>query len=129
MIRERMYEKVHHFKRQGYSRSEIASELEIAPKTAAKYYGMDEQAFREYRMEHMFREKVFEEYEKDILEVYKKNEFGKLNMSAVYDYLEERHGTLPGNEQKLRNYIDYLIQTDKLRLEEFRKKWSLIKII
>jgi transposase len=118
MIRERMYEKVHHFKRQGYSRSEIATELEIAPKTAAKYYGMDEQAFREYRMEHMFREKVFEEYEKDILEVYKKNEFGKLNMSAVYDYLEERHGTLPGNEQTLRNYIDYLIQTDKLRLEE-----------
>ena len=113
-----MYEKVQHFKRQGYSRSEIAEELEIAPKTAAKYYGIDEQVFREYRREHMFRAKVFEEYEKDILEVYKKNEFGKLNMSAVYDYLEERYGTLAGNEQTLRNYIDYLIQTDKLRLEE-----------
>gem|GEM_PF-6947025 len=27
MIKEKMYEKVQHFKRQGYSRSEIASEL------------------------------------------------------------------------------------------------------
>ncbi|MBT9144237.1 MAG: hypothetical protein DDT42_00069 [candidate division WS2 bacterium] len=118
MKKEKMYKQIQTFKRQGYSRSEIAAELEIAPKTAAKYYGMDEQAFREYRMEHMFRDKMFEEYEKDILEVYEKNEFQKLNMSSVYDYLEERYGTLAGNEQTLRNYIDYLIQTDKLRLEE-----------
>ncbi len=52
------------------------------------------------------------------LEVYKMNEFHKLNMSAVYDYLEEKYGTLAGNEQTLRNYIGYLIQTDKLRLNE-----------
>jgi len=58
------------------------------------------------------------EYESDILEVYEKNEFKRLNMSAVYDYLEESHGTVQGNEQTLRNYINYLIQTDKLRLNE-----------
>ena len=50
MIKEKMYEKVQEFKRNGYSRSEITSELEIDPKTAAKYYAMDEQAFRTYRM-------------------------------------------------------------------------------
>ncbi len=39
-------------------------------------------------------------------------------MSAVYDYLQEKYGTLIGNEQTLRNYIGYLIKTDKLRLNE-----------
>jgi len=118
MIKEKMYEKVQLFKRQGYSRSEIISELEIDPKTVAKYYAMDERDFKTYQKEHMFRDRVFEEYEKDILEVYRMNEFGKLNMSAVYDYLEEKYGTLSGNEQTLRNYIAYLIQTGKLQLSE-----------
>lgn len=66
----------------------------------------------------MFRDKVFEEYEKDILKVYKMNECQRINMSALYDYLEEKYGTLLGSEQTLRNYIDYLIETDKLRLNE-----------
>jgi DNA replication initiation complex subunit (GINS family) len=92
--------------------------LEIDPKTAAKYYEMDGREFKAYRKEHMFRDRVFEEYEKDILEVYQMNEFGKLNMSAVYDYLQEKYGTLSGTEQTLRNYISYLIKTDKLRLKE-----------
>jgi len=118
MIREKMYEKVQLFKRLGYSRSEISSELEIDPRTTAKYYAMDEGEFKTYRREHMFRDKVLEEYEKDILKVYKMNEFQKLNMSAVYDYLEEKYGTLAANEQTLRNYIEYLIATDKLRLNE-----------
>jgi len=39
-------------------------------------------------------------------------------MSAVYDYLEEKYGTLVASEQTLRNYIGYLITTDKLRLNE-----------
>ena len=118
MIKEKMYEKIQLLKRLGYSRREITSELEIDPKTTAKYYAMDEGGFRAYQREHMFRDKVFEEYEKDILKVYKINEFQKLNMSAVYDYLEEKYGTLAGTEQTLRNYVGYLIQTDKLRLNE-----------
>ena len=118
MIREKMYEKVQLFKRQGYSRSEISSDLEIDPKTVAKYYAMDGREFKTYQRGHIFRDRVFEEYEKDILEVYQMNEFSKLNMSAVYDYLEEKYGTLIGNEQTLRNYIGYLITTDKLRLKE-----------
>ena len=126
MIREKMYEKVQIFKRLGYSRSEIASQLEIDLKTVARYYRMDERGFRSYRQQHMFRDKVLEEYEKDILEVYEKNEFRKLNMSSVYDYLEERYGALPGNEQSLRNYIGYLIQTDKLRLDERLRTYTKV---
>jgi len=118
MIKEKMYEKVQLFKRQGYSISEISSDMEIDPKTAAKYYAMNGRKFKAYRKKHMFRDKVFEEYEKDILKVYKMNEFQRINMSAVYDYLEEKYGTLVASEQTLRNYIGYLITTDKLRLNE-----------
>jgi len=113
-----MYRKIQTFKRQGHSKKEIITVLGKDPKTVAKYYRMDERDFRSYRKEHMFRDKMLEEYEKDILEVYETNEFAKLNMSSVYDYLEERYGELPANEQTLRNYISYLIQTDKLRLDE-----------
>ena len=126
MKKEKMYKQIQTFKRQGYSSHEITSRLEIDPKTTAKYYAMDEREFKSYRREHMFRDKVLEGYEQDILEVYEKNEFQKLNMSSVYDYLEERYGALPGNEQTLRNYISYLIQTDKLRLDENVRTYSKV---
>jgi transposase len=126
MIREKMYKQVQTFKRQGRSKRQIAAALGMDPKTVAKYFYMDERDFKSYRQQHMFREKLLEEYEKDILEVYKKNEFKQLNMSSVYDYLEERYGSLPGNEQTLRNYINYLILTDKLRLEERLRSYTKV---
>ncbi len=126
MIREKMYKQVQSFKRQGRSKRQIAACLGMDPKTVAKYFHMDERDFKSYRQQHMFREKLLEEYEEDILEVYEKNEFKRLNMSSVYDYLEERYGSLPGNEQTLRNYINYLIQTDKLRLEERLRSYTKI---
>ena len=126
MIREKMYKQIQTFKRQGYSKKETAAGQGMDPKTVAKYYRMDERDFRSYRQQHMFRDKVLEGYEKDILEVYEKNEFAKLNMSSVYDYLEERYGALPANEQTLRNYINYLIQTDKLRLDERLRTYTKV---
>ena len=121
-----MYKQVQAFKRQGHSKKEIAAALGMDPKTVAKYYSMEERDFRSYRQQHMFRDKRLEAYEKDILEVYETNEFKRLNMSAVYDYLEERYGSLPGNEQTLRNYLNYLIQTDKLRLEERLRTYTKV---
>jgi len=118
MKKRKMYKQIQKFKRQGCSRNKIATELEINPRTAAKYYKMDEEDFRVYRTEHLFRDRAFGEYGRDILEVYAKNDFRKLNMSSVYDYLEERYGDLPGNEKTLRNFISYLIQTDKLTLNK-----------
>jgi len=90
-----MYKQIQTFKRQGYTSNKIATELEINPRTAAKYYKMDEEDFRVYRTDHLFRDRSFTEYGRDILEVYAKNDFRKLNMSSVYDYLEERYGELP----------------------------------
>ena len=121
-----MYKQVQACKRKGHSKREIAGALGMDAKTVAKYFHMDERDFRSYRQQHMFRDKFLEEYEKDILEVYEKNEFKRLNMSSVYDYLEERHGSLPGNEQTLRNYVNYLIQTDKLRLEERLRMYTKV---
>lgn len=121
-----MYRKIQDCKRQGYCKKEIASVLGKDPKTVAKFYRMDERGFRSYRREHMFRDKVLEEYERDILEVYETNEFKRLNMSSVYDYLEERYGELPANEQTLRNYISYLIQTEKLRLDERLRTYTKV---
>jgi len=118
MKKRKMYKQIQTFKRQGCSSNKIATELEINPRTAAKYYQMDEEDFRVYRREHLFRDRSFTEYGRDILEVYAKNDFRKLNMSSVYDYLEERYGELPGNEKTLRNFISYLIQTDKLTLNK-----------
>ena len=126
MIKEKMYEQVQLFKKLGYSRSKISSKLEIDPKTTAKYYAMDGREFKKYHREHMFRDRIFEEYEGDILQVYEMNEFQKLNMSAVYDYLEEKYGPLAGNEQTLRNYIDYLIRMDKLKLKEKIRLYSKV---
>jgi len=126
MIRTKMYKKIQEFKRLGYTKGEIGLELRLDPKTVAKYYGMDDAEYKAYRQQHMFRDKVLEEFEPAILDIYEKNEYKRLNMASVYDYLEERYGPLPANEQSLRNYIHYLIQTDRLKLEERLRTYTQV---
>jgi len=116
MVTETMYRIIQQYKRHGYSKSAITTQLGLDPKTVARYYAMDEAAYRSYRSAHQYRDKVFDDYEAAILDVYQANAYRPLNMAAVYDYLEERYGPLPGNEQTLRNYIHYLIRTDTLQL-------------
>jgi hypothetical protein len=116
MINRAMFQEIQTYKRKGYSKGAIGRELELDPRTVAKYFGMDEAAFREYRVEHLVRDKAFDRFREEILEVYKANDFRKLQVSSVYDYLEERCGALPGNEQTLRNYIGYLVRSEELHL-------------
>ena len=118
MKKKKMYHKIQTSKRQGYSKSEITRTLQIDPKTTARYYSMNEKEFQVYLKNLMFRERGFRDYEKAILEVYKNNGNRKLNMAAVYDYLEERYGALPGNEQTLRNFIRYLTHCNKLQFNQ-----------
>ncbi len=73
MIKKKMYKQIQDLKRKGYTRKEIVSQLEIDPKTVTKYRRMSEKEFKFYRKHHQFRDKVLDEYEKDILEIYKKN--------------------------------------------------------
>lgn len=126
MIRTKMYRQIQEFKRQGYTKGEIGEEMGLDPKTVAKYYGMDDAEYKAYRQQHMFRNKALETLEPDILDIYEKNEYKRVNMAAVYDYLEEKHGSLPANEQSLRNYIHYLIQTDKLKLDERLRTYTQV---
>ena len=99
MVDKKMYRQIQNFKRKGLNKKEIASELEKDPKTVAKYYSMGEEQFKGYKQEHMFRDKIFEKYEDDILEIYSKNDCRKLYMSSVYDFLEEKYNVLPGTEK------------------------------
>jgi hypothetical protein len=79
---------------------------------------MSEEEFQVYLESQMFREKGFSDYEKPILEVYEKNGNKRLNMAAVYDYLEERYDVIPANEQTLRNFIRYLNRSNKLQFQQ-----------
>ena len=87
---------------------------------------MEEEDCRAYRQEHLFRDKAFDTYWREILEVYEANEFRRLQVASVYDYLEEKYGALPANEQSLRNYISYLIETDGLRLDETARLYTKV---
>ena len=111
MVTQKMYRKIQENKQKGRLKSEISRELKLDPGTVAKYYDMSEQEYRGYEHEHahQYQGKAFDRYLDDILEVYERNGFEKLPMSAVYDCLEEAHGTLPATEKTFRNYIGYLV--------------------
>lgn len=116
MVKKKMYQKIQTCKRQGLLKAEISRKLGLDPRTVAKYYDMSEIDYRGYLKTHNYRYKVFSTYSEDIMAVYRLNGYKKLNKTAVYDYLEEKHGKLPGNEKTLRNYIKYLIHTNGLKL-------------
>ena len=127
MVNVKMYKQIQILKRKGFCKTEIARKLTLNSRTAVKYFKMDEEDFRFYQQQHMYRDKLLDIYEQDILEVYEKNEFKRLNMSAVYDYyLEEKHGSLPCNEKTLRNFIGYLLDTGKLKLDERLRTYSKV---
>lgn len=126
MVKVKMYKQVQNLKRQGYSLRMIARELRLNRRTVAKYYSMNEEEYRSYRESNLFREKVLLRYKDEILAVYERNEFKKLNMSSLYDYLEERFRSLPCNEQTLRNFIGYLVKTDKLEIKDGLRTYSQV---
>lgn len=116
MVRKKMYKRIQKLKRNGYGKIKITAMLGLDPATVRKYYYMRPEKYNEYQVDLLERKKAFEAFEHEILEVYGLNDFKRLNMSAVYDYLEERFTDLPGNEQTLRNYIHHLLETGRLKL-------------
>jgi len=126
MINKAMFKQVQAFRRQGFSQGAIGRALEIDPRTVAKYFAMGEEDYRAYRQDHLFRDKAFDDLRSEILEVYGANDFRTLPVSSVYDYLEERYGSLPGKEQTLRNYIAHLLQTESLRLDDAVRLYSKV---
>ena len=96
MVKKKMYKRIQELKKKGYGKLEIGRKLRLDPATVRKYYNMSGDEYRKYQLERLTREKVFEDYKEEILGVYESNGNRKLNMSAVYDYLEERFVRLPG---------------------------------
>jgi transposase len=113
-----MYQEILKCKKKGYLKSEISRKLGLDPGTVAKYYHMSEREYREYARSHMYRDKAFDRYRTDIMAVYEGNDYKRLQVSSVYDYLEERYGELPGTEKTLRNYVRYLRKTGQLEFKE-----------
>jgi len=126
MVTKNMYQEIQKCKKKGYLKSEIAKKMKLDPETVAKYYTMKESEYREYVNSLLYRNKAFDRYKGDILELYELNGSKKLLLSAVYDYLEERHGTLPGTEKTLRNYIRYLRKTDQLKVKENKRQYRKV---
>ncbi len=114
MVNKIMYQKIQYFKRKGFTKAEIVRETGFNKRTVWKYYSMSEKKYSRYIEKVKYRTKIFSPYRPHVLEVYKINNFQRLEKSAVYDYLEEKFGSLPGTERSFRNYISYLVATKQL---------------
>lgn len=117
MVDKKMYRKIQRMKKEGCGKNRIRKELAMDPATVRKYYHMEPLVYTAYQKQTTERNKAFGRYQLEILELYEENGYQKLVMSGVYDYLEERYGKLPGNEQSLRNFIHYLERNGYLRYQ------------
>lgn len=118
MVKKKMYQKVHSLKRQGFSKLQTSNELGIDRKTVRKYWNMSEVDFLEYQTSMRYRHKKLDIYKSSILDLYKRNDYRKLNMASIYDCLEEKYGSIDCTEKSLRNYIQFLIETHELDIKE-----------
>jgi hypothetical protein len=126
MINKKMYKEIQTFKRQGLSKGTIVRTTDLDPRTVARYYAMQDEDYRNWHKVHLYRDKAFHDLKAAILDVYGVNENQPLQVSSVYDYLEERYGPLPGNEQTLRHYVAHLIETEELKLTEAMRTYTKV---
>ncbi|GMT43271.1 MAG: transposase for insertion sequence element IS21-like protein [bacterium] len=117
MVESKMYRRIQDLKKRGYGKLAIGRNLKVDPATIRKYYAMSAEEYREYRIETLTREKLFDDFKDEILSVHESNDYRKLNMSGVYDYLEEKFIKLPAGEKSLRNYIHFLEVTGELKYQ------------
>jgi len=102
MVSKNMFTQIMELKRMGESRRYISRKLGVDKKTVSKYYAMSDEEYRSMHAASLYRVKIFDEYEE------------RIPVSAIYDYLEEKCGHLPGTEKTLRNYVHYLEETGAL---------------
>lgn len=124
MVNKIMYQKIQYFKRRGFSKADIIRETGLNKRTVLKYYSMSEKKYSRYIEKVRYRTRIFEPYQPHILNLYKANDFQRLEKSAVYDYLEEKLGSLPGTERSFRNHISYLVETEQLKFNNHKRIYS-----
>ncbi len=123
MVNKIMYQRIQHFKKRGFSKSEIIRATGLNKRTVIKYFDMTENQYLRYLETANNRAKIFEKFKPGILAVYQENDNQKLEKSAVYDYLEETFGDMPGTERSFRNYITYLTDTGQLTFNANPRKY------
>lgn len=126
MVKKQMYHDIKKLQAQGYSKNRITRELGINKRTVLKYWKMDETEYRRYLKNSQYREKEYDGLREAILQLYQENENIRIPVSAVYDYFEEKIGTLPANENSLRNYIRYLVKTGELVFTEKKRYYTIV---
>jgi len=94
--------------RQGLTVSAVAVKLGRDRKTVRKYFRMDKDDFIRQLERMAERGKAFTVYRDEILGIYRDHEGRNVFSAAIYDYLHEHHGELPGSERTLRNYLAWL---------------------
>ena len=121
MVNAKMFRKIQELKKRGYGKLAIGRKLNIDPATVRKYYNMKADEYHRYQLETLSRDKLFDSFKDEILSIYKSNNYQKLNMSGVYDYLEEKFKKLPGSEKSLRNYIHFLERNGELKYKSKKR--------
>ncbi len=104
----KQYQDMKRAQRQGLSILAASQMLGRDRKTVRRYFRMDKEEFLRYLEQMSERGKAFEAYRDEILGIYRDHEGRNVYSAAVYDYLHERHGDLPGSERTLRNYLSWL---------------------
>ena len=127
MVDKKMYQRIQDLKKKGYGKLAIGRSLKIDPATVRKYFNMSAKEYRKYQLETLTREKMFDDFKDEILSVYESNDYRKLNMSGVYDYLEEKFLKLPGGEKSLRNYIHFLERTGELEYQSKARLYTKVE--
>lgn len=123
MVNKIMYQRIQNFKKRGFSKSDIIRTTGLNKRTVIKYFDMTEKQYLQYIETVRNRIKIFEPFKTNVLDVYRENDFQKLEKAAVYDYLEEKCGDLPGTERSFRNYINYLADTGQLIVNDTPRKY------
>lgn len=126
MVTHRMYLIVQNLKKNGVSSADIVRQTGLDWKTVKKYLSLTTEEFLKYQLEGQDRDKSFESFRDPILACYSRARNRKLHVSSVFDYLEEVHGDLPGNEQTLRNYIKHLQASDALNLAGSSRRYQSV---
>jgi hypothetical protein len=126
MVKQDVYYEIKKMQRMGLSRNRISQKTGLNIRTVRKYWDMNEEEYRKYLSLNRFQEKEFDNFKDDVLEVYRINENMKLQVSAVFDYLEERKGKLPATENSLRNFVQYLVQSGELVFEENKRTYTQV---
>ena len=138
-----MYQKIQHFKRKGFTKADIVRETGLNKRTVCKYYSMSEKEYSRYIEKVRYRTKISEPYQSHILEVYKVNDFQKLekNVEVVGVETDKQmakvakekiNKVIVGNIERINltdcftpNYFDCIIFADVL--EHLKDPWTVLK--